>query len=295
MTESDKLRNDGISLKVIHIAMIILAIIISCMLVFSTYQSSNVFSRLSNETSNYIVRQKAAHDLMEASDYLTQMVQRFTLEGDTTYMNRYFEEAFVSRRRETSITTMSENDADQGLLGQLQEAMNESQSLMFREYYAMKLVIEAKEIRDYPDELRKIELKDEDAMLSSDAKMELAQSMVMGNEYYSRKEIIRTKLKTALEMMDKQMYSTRQETAAQLNKELTLVRWVIAALTVMILLMIWLSARLGTVPLINAVRNAKEGKPVPVTGAKEFRFMARSYNEMLEKNHPAGTHGPEGQ
>ena len=288
MKESDKLGNNGISLKVVHAAMVVLAIVIAVMLIFSSFQSSTVFTKLSNATNNYIVRQKAAHELMEGSDYLTEMVQRFTLEGDTTYMDKYFEEAFVSKRREASITTMSENDADPALVGQLQDALSESQSLMYREYYAMKLVIEAKGIRNYPDVLRSVDLKDEDAMLSPEAKMELAQSMVMGEEYYSRKEIIRTKLKTALDLLDKQMSNTRQETANQLNQELSLVRWVIAALTILILAMIALSAYLGTIPLIKAAENAQQGKPVPVTGAKEFRYMARSYNELLEKQAPAG-------
>ena len=137
----------GISLKTIHIAMMVCAVIISLLLIFSTYQSASVFSKLSKETGNYIVRQKAAYELMEASDYLTEKVQRFTLEGDTRYLDDYFEEAFTSRRREEAITSMSESDTDASIVEQLQAAMNESTSLMYREYYAMKLVMNAKEIR----------------------------------------------------------------------------------------------------------------------------------------------------
>lgn len=288
MTKADRTRTGGISLKVIHILMIALAIIISLMLVFSTYQSSTVFSKLNQATGNYAVRQKAAHDLMEASDYLTEMVQHFTLEGDTVYLDKYFEEAFVSRRREASITTMAENDADQGLVEQLQQALNESQSLMYREYYAMKLVIEARNIREYPEQLRSIELKEADAMLSPEEKMDLAQKMVMGKEYYSRKEIIRTKLKTSLEMMDKRMTATRQETSAQLTKELTLSRIVIIVLTAAILVLIWLSSHLGITPLIRAVQAVKNNEPVPMIGAREFRFMAESYNGMMEKGQEHG-------
>ena len=225
---------------------------------------------------------------MEASDYLTEMAQRFTLEGDTVYLDRYFEEAFVSRRREASITTMSENDADQGLVEQLQDALNESQTLMYREYYAMKLVIEARGIREYPEQLRSIELKESDAMLSPDEKMDLAQTMVMGKEYYSRKEIIRTKLKTSLDMLDKRMAATRQETADQLNRELTQVRVVIIILTLAILVLIWLSAHLGTTPLIKAVKAVKNNKPVPIIGAREFRYMAGTYNDLFEKTRSSG-------
>ena len=273
----------GISLRPLHIAMVLCAIAVSVLLVFSTYQSANVFSRLNTETGNYIVRQKAAHDLMEASDYLTEMVQRFTLEGDTQFLDNYFEEAFVSKRREASITSMAENDADKQLIADLQAAMDESTSLMFREYYAMKLVLEAKEIRNYPDTLRAIELKEEDMMLSVDEQMDLAQSMVMGKEYYEKKEIIRTNLKAALEQLDKQMSSTRQNTSAELTREMTIIRIAIIALTVVILALIIATALLGTLPLIHAQEKIEKDEPIIEKGAREFRNMARGYNKMHRK------------
>lgn len=217
MTEQNRTDNRGISLSVVHFLMIMLAIIISLLLIYSTFQSSSVFSRLSAATSNYIVRQDAAHDLMQASDYLTEMAQRFALEGDTAYMDRYFEEAFVSQRREASIKAMADTDAEESLIAQLQEAMNESLSLMYQEYYSMRLVIEAKGIESYPEQLRATELKEEDA-LSPDEKMDLAQTMVMGKEYWARKEIIRDRLQSSLNTMDKAMTTTRQETSAQLTR-----------------------------------------------------------------------------
>lgn len=273
----------GVSLRVIHMAMVVCAVVVCLLLVYSTYQSGSVFTKLSTATGNYITRQKAAHDLMEASDYLTENVQRFTLEGDTRFLDNYFEEAFVNRRREASITSMSENEAEKSLVGQLQEALDESMSLMYREYYAMKLVLDAKEIRYDQEKLRGVELKETDAMLTADQKMDLAQSMVMGTEYYSHKEIIRTKLKTSLEMLDKLMAATRQETADNLNRELTVVRLVIIVLTVVILALIGLTAYLGTIPLMNAEKQIEKDQPIEVRGAMEFRSLARGYNKMHDK------------
>ena len=283
MTDKTRIREEGISLRVIHIAMIICAVVISMLLVFSTYQSAGVFSTLSRATEEYTVRQEAAHELMEASDYLTEMVQRFTLEGDTQYLDNYFEEVFVSRRREAAITSMAGNESEKELVAQLQEAMNESSSLSYREYYAMKLVIEAREIRDYPDTLRGVELKEEDTLLTEDEKTELAREMVMGTEYYQRKEIIRTKLRSTLETLDQLMAATRKSTSADLNSKLTLTRVLIAVLTAAIIFLIWLTAKLGTLPLMEAGRRAEAGERIPVTGAKEFRRLAGKYNTMLEK------------
>ena len=292
MKKNNPLSNKGVSLRLIHLAMVACAVIISALLIFSTYQSASVFSKLSKATENYIVRQKAAHDLMEASDYLTEMVQRFTLEGDTQYLDNYFEEAFVSRRREASITSMSENEAEEILVKQLQEAMDASTSLMYREYYAMKLVIEAKEIRDDHESLRAIELKDEDTFLSADDKMDLAQEMVLGTEYYARKDVIRNDLKSSLLTLDKLMASARQSTADELNSELMIVRIAIIVLTLVILGLIWLTAKESTIPLLNAQKSIDADRPVPETGANELRHLARGYNRMYRILHESEEENP---
>ena len=156
MTNTARQGKGGISVRIIHWGMIVILVVIAALLGYTSYRTSSIFSKLSRETGNYIVRQRAAHSLMEASDYLTEMVQRFALEGDTAFMDKYFEEAFLSKRREASIVAMSENNAEQSLISQLQEALSESQSLMYREYYAMRLVTEAKGIREYPEQIRTV-------------------------------------------------------------------------------------------------------------------------------------------
>ena len=282
MTGSAGKKNSGVSIHVIHLAMVACAVAIAVLLVVSTYQADNVFSSLSRETGEYIVRQKAAHDLMEASDYLTENVQRFTLDGDITYLNNYFEEAFTSRRREAAIVSMSEGDADQTLVQKLQEAMDESQTLMYREYYAMKLVIEAREIQDYPDTLKTVELTETDAFLTPEEKMDLAQKMVMDTEYYDSKERIRSRLKYDLETLDQQMNQTRMDASGEMMKELTVLRIVIIVMTLILIALIALTAKMSTLPLISASRSIRERKKIEAAGSSEFRQLADSYNEMFE-------------
>ena len=288
MTASGK-KHHGISIRIVHLAMILCAVIIAALLLVSTWQSGQVFSTLSTETANYIVRQKAAHDLMEASDYLTEMVQRFTLDGDTVYLNNYFDEAFVSKRREASILAMSENEADQALVQQLEESMEESQTLMYREYYAMQLIIDAYDIRTVPEAFPAIELKEEDIFLSPEEKAELAQRMVMGTEYYASKERIRTSLKTNLETLDQQMSLARQESSDRLMRLLSLVRIATIVMVIVLIFLIVLTSRLSTLPLIRAVERIRDRKKMPVTGAREFRQLAESYNTLYDAYRPKDT------
>lgn len=147
----------------------------------------------------------------------------------------------------------------------------------------MKLVTEAKEMTDIPETLRAIELKTEDSFLLPEEKMELAQKMVMGSEYYDSKEIIRTRLKTNLNMLDDQMNATRQETSARAMRELSAGRILVIAVVVVLFALILITVRMSTLPLIRAERAARKGKKIPVIGAKEFRYLAESYNAMKER------------
>ena len=276
-------KNGGISIRVLYIAMLVLGALTVLLLAFSVSRSSSVFAALNKATGNYIVRQDAAHDLMEASDYLTEMAQRFTLDGDPQYMNNYFEEAFTSKRRENAVVSMAENEAEQGLVDQIQAALKESNTLMYTEYYAMKLVVDAKEYREYPETLRGVELREEDALKSAEEKMELAQAMVMGKDYYDHKEVIRNNLRASLSTMDKLMARTRQESTAQLNRELDAIRGFIIAVSVLLLCMIVLTLLLGVRPLSRAEKSLRSGQPVPEEGAREFRHLARAYNDLKKQ------------
>ena len=79
------------------------------------------------------------------------------------------------------------------------------------------------------------------------------------------------------------MATTRQTTSDELNSELTIVRVAIIVLTVIILVLIWLTAKLGTIPLMKAEKKIEAKEPIPEEGAKEFRNLAQEYNRMHEK------------
>ena len=101
--EQDK----GISLRTIHLCLIIGAAIICSLMLFATYQLSASFSNLSEKSELHVELRKAAQELMDASDYLTEKVQRYSVLGKRYFLDEYFEEAFVANRREEAIERMS--------------------------------------------------------------------------------------------------------------------------------------------------------------------------------------------
>ena len=277
---SNKKNGDGLSLRVIYVWVIIATLIISGLVFYATFSLTSTFQQLTDATENQIMLDKAAHELMDASDYLTERVQRFTIKGDSRFMSEYFTEAFETNRREHAIEKMSGDPCASTALEQLQEAMEGSRELMHRECYAMRLVIEAKGYTDYPAELRDVSLTEQDAALSPEDKMRRATEMVMDDEYYDRKERIRTDMRESLDVLE--VLTRNAETVAfdNVRNIMKYVRVVIVVQLLGTVLLVWLTVRLGINPILKAVDRIKNDQPVEEEGANEFRYLARAYNGL---------------
>ena len=271
---------EGISLRKLHRWLIVIAVILSCFLIFSTYRLTNSFMHVKNAAEETIVLENAVHELMEASDYLTEMVQRFTIYGDSRFMNQYFMEAFASKRREKAMSEMKTDPKAAVAVERLQEALNHSVKLMDREFYAMRLVIEAKKIKEYPVQLKNIKLRDEDAARSPVEKMHLATEMVLDEEYYEQKNKIRKEVQNSVKAVEQLTQDKEMEAMDSFETELNLARVGIVLNILAICLVVWLTSYLGITPILEAVDQIKADSPIQETGANEFRYLAKAYNNL---------------
>ena len=153
---------------------------------------------------------------------------------------------------------------------------------MQREYYAMKLVIEAKGYLNYPEELQAVELKAEDRLLPEREKMDLARSMVLDSEYYTQKELIRSNMQQSLAELERISRTSQADSTVHMKKTLDRVRIIIVIFALGVITFIYLTTRLGINPVLKAVDRINEDRPVPVIGANEFRYLAQTYNKMYE-------------
>lgn len=159
------IKAEGISLRFIHSALIVIALIVSWFLIYSTFQLSVAFLDVTEATDQYIEMHKAASEMMDATDYLVEMVQRYTLDGNSIYLHNYFDEMFESRSREAALEKMSAYAEEEEAVAKLRKALDASAELTERDYYAMKLVIEATGYSPVPEQLKEIELRPEHAPL----------------------------------------------------------------------------------------------------------------------------------
>jgi diguanylate cyclase (GGDEF)-like protein len=274
----------GISHRVVHLWLVLIIFIFSGTVVFATLSLTGTFLSITSASKQNSDLKNAAHELMNASDYLTEQVQRFTVEGDVRFMNQYFTEAFESNRREEAVEKMDLGKKTKQAFIKLQDALNQSVELMDIEYYAMRLVIEAKGITDYPDILEGIKLSEEDMNLSSEEKMRRASELVHNDKYYQYKDKIRKSMQDSIKEVDKLTRNIEDAEISSLQRQIRLVRISIIIQAGLIFFLIWLTTRLAIDPILDAVEQIKEDLPIAETGSNEFRYLAGAYNKMYEKN-----------
>jgi diguanylate cyclase (GGDEF)-like protein len=219
---------------------------------------------------------------MNASDYLTQEVQDFTVTTEKIHLINYFEEAEETKRREKAIEKMKDITGEGNAYKFLHNAMNESLDLMQTEYYAMKLITIACEIEYIPDEVEKVELTKQDAALSNSEKIKLAQRMVHDTTYHRKKEVIRTNMESCLVELEKQTHIIQDEANEKLETRLNNIRVIIFIQLAIIIVILIMTSVLVILPMLRGVYSIKKDEKLPVKGAYEFRYLAKTYNSMYE-------------
>ena len=119
----------------------------------------------------YIIAQQSATDLEIGSDVLTSAVRNFVVTGDIAYLQEYFYEANVTRRRDAAVDNLETMiSRDSKAYEHLSMALSLSNELMLDEYQAMKLILSTEDYDEdlIPDVIKETELSVEDAAKSTE-------------------------------------------------------------------------------------------------------------------------------
>ena len=273
-------KRDGLSLRFTFILMCVISIGITAILLYTIYQSFRTFHALSVAADNYIELQADAASLLEASDYLTEQAQRYTVIGDREYLDNYINEVEVLKRREAAIELMKERLPKSAALRDLEYAMRDSDVLTGREYYAMRLVLMANDDPNIPSAVQNVKLQANDLKLTDEQLMKRASRMTHDDGYYIQKNSIRKNLSGCIENLKQQTHETQNTMENNMLKNLVWVTVLIISQSLSLLLMLWVTTRLGINPVLQAVEHIRNDQKLPIIGASEFRYLAGTYNKM---------------
>ena len=283
--DSKKYQRKGISLRLISWIISIFVMVISTTLIVSlglVYHQNKVVNEIS---ANCITLEKYANDVQSASDYLTAEVRLFVVNADKKYMDAYFEEANVTKRRETAleeIHRLSENTSKhEEIHSNISAAIAESKDLMNLEFYAMKLICvkESISFAEYPE----VANANIEGVAPADYK-NAAIEAVLGSEYARSKEKISYHINLGLQIIDNLMGENQKEAERNLHSLIVFQSVVIGvniafAFAVIVVLFFQIIK-----PINETLESIEKNEEVTAFGTREFNYLVDTYNEAHSQN-----------
>ena len=278
-------RRRGISIRQVNYILIAVALLIAALMIMSVLQTTRSYESMRDSTARYLNCREDATSLMDASDYLTETVREFVITGEREPLDNFFREIHETRRRDTALESLGLYFEDTEAYHFLETALQRSNALAEKERYAMRLAIESRGSRgDYPEELQQIALTPEDAALDAEAKSLKAIEMVFGREYQAEKQEIRSDvamcLNTLINQTDKTQAESADHFAGLLHRQTALIVLLLVAMAAEVALTLQLVIN----PLMKDIEHIREHEKLPLTGASEMRFLAKTYNSMVDQN-----------
>ena len=272
----------GLPLRRVNAVMIVITLLLSVVLIISTYATRMSFSSMRTATEEYIETQKDAADMQAGSDYLTAQVRAFVITADPQRAQNFFEEIHVTKRRENALNSLGAEISGTEAYRYLENAMSLSNELVTIEYYAIRLVVEAKgyDLSAYPDELRLVDLKAEDLALTEEEQLDKAADLIFNDLYQDYKDGISDNVALCLESLIEETRTRQMESTERLHKLLIQENVLIVALLVLVFATFLMNILLVIRPLEKNVDWIEQQKMLPMKGSREIQFFAKTYNHM---------------
>lgn len=246
------------------------------------------FLEIEQANDRYVEAQQAATDLEMGSDYLTDNVRSFVVTGEIGYLENYFEELDVTKRRDAAVENLEMLLApdDRAAYDHLETALSYSNELVYYEYLAMRLVVEAGDydVSRMPRAIRAVQLTPQQTALSPEEKQAQAEELVFGDLYAQYKDNIKSNTAECTEKIIASSSQARAESAERMNVLLSLeATFTVVFLLVVLAIVLFISGWVR-LPLDYMVKRLDQKKTVPPAGAAELRFVAETYNTVFEEN-----------
>lgn len=271
----------------ISIAGIAITLILGCICIVIFMQGRIQFEALQQATKTYIGCEEDARQLESGSDFLTEQVRMIVLTGDTIYIDRYFNEATETKRRDEALGSLKGQLEGTSAFDSLQNAMDQSSELMYAECYAIRLICDAysyTETVSAHEELRAIEISGDDELLPADEKVEKARNLVSGSEYQTAKDSINT-------YIDQCVAEITETARAKQGRAVTIFEDVYRKLEIFVVIFAVLTLAMGILirraivrPLMDFNAAIESNTLLPIKGAGELRILAKTYNRVYEEN-----------
>ncbi|MBQ8092247.1 MAG: diguanylate cyclase [Clostridia bacterium] len=275
----------GFKLRRIGIGFMIVSLLFVLFSVYSIIRVRQTHFEIAQTNDSYANLQDNASAMETASELLTESVRGFVTTGENKYLDSYFEEKYVTKRRDKALELIYASPYETAI-SYLQAAVEYSVNLEKTECYAMALYLSADhtDLSDYPQVLQEVQLSEEDKALSAMRKIAKAQAIVYNTDYVETRKHIQANVTACKESLLQEVLAQQLVRENKLDRLLWLQTVLIILVFILIFGILFCIWRLILSPLHDLHTHIQNQTPLPLNGAYELQYVSSTYNDVFEEN-----------
>lgn len=275
----------GIPMRAVNIVLAVLAVFVAAALLIVDTTVNQQYEGTMNASERLSTAQFVAYNMETVSDYLTNRVRSFVVNGDVRFMDDFFTEVEQTQRRDKALSDLENllEGSDNTAYESLAAALQLSNELVGWEYLSMRLKLEAEHVdpAEIPPQLAEITLSPEDLVLSDEEQRQKAINLVFDDVYMDYKDRIKENVSLCTENLLQRSKAEFDIASVGMVRMLRLQSILTITLLVIVLVMIFFVRTQIRKPLTDLVKNINAHQPDRPYGAEEMRFVSRTYNDFL--------------
>lgn len=279
--------NGRFKIKIFNNCCILFTVLLATICMHLSFFGIERYNALCTATEDYIACRNAAVKLDDASDELTKDAYLTVATGEEKYAESYVEKVdavwSMKQRLDEFTATLESSDRAVELL---KKGCQVSINLMQREYYAMRLMVEAThaDLAQWPEAIRAVNLKAQDEALSDAKKLDLAKTMLIDEEYANAKIEIAGYVEAARVVLTDEIVEQQQRGSEIFAN----IFWGIIACGLVFAAIMLLNSVIierGIIrPLVKYSKDIQQGEALKLRGVHELQMIAKTYNSVYAEN-----------
>lgn len=228
-----------------------------------------------------------SQNFSDASDYLTSEAWHFVTTGNLEHLNNYWNEVNNSRNRNAVLDSLRALSLSEAEISFMENALNESNRLIEKEAWAMRLIADSQGIADgrLPDELSHIQYGNGEDALTAGDKAALAVQYIFGQEYMDVKNTIRSDIQAFQQQVRKRKVAELSAAVSRTEHALFICRVLMLSLVLtftlqVILFYVSLARPFSRYTALLNLTEEGDFAPLPPMGFQETRSFTDAFNRI---------------
>ena len=262
----NKRNTSGINIQFLSAFFTALTAIVFCFILVISNKVNSKFYAVKNAIDKFIICEQSSELIKESANYLTDQARLFIVTHKVEYVKAYLDEINVNKRQQKALekleTVCSEKDL---ALQRLKIAMEQAQSLINMELYAIRLAYKVMGEDDVPADVRKITIRNIDQNIPKEKLQETAINNLFGEGYLIYKTRINENCRLTISAIEQQIKDELNMNADELGSSISRLRLLFLILLIVNVLLFIAFAVLVVFPLERSQKSILNDEKLSIT------------------------------